>query len=159
MKNIYILIFSTLFLISCKEKAPTLQMKDDEQKSSVFFTDIIIGNYVVKNETSAPHTCDLNIHITQLNGNYFYELKSKNRTINGELNLQMDAKSQNTYLTFKGIEWEYYDDRYSDTSPTSIEALLKDNEITIQNYGNAMNDYLKLGDCIYKYIVLDKEKH
>lgn len=40
--------------------------------------------------------------------------------------------------------------------PQDIVGVLYENEITIQNYGNAMNYYVQLGACDVKYIHLIK---
>ncbi len=37
------------------------------------------------------------------------------------------------------------------TSPEEIQGVIYENQITIQNYGNAMNYYVKPGDCEVKY--------
>ena len=38
--------------------------------------------------------------------------------------------------------------------PQEISGELNENEIIIQNYGNAMNYYMKLGECDVKYLYL-----
>jgi hypothetical protein len=40
--------------------------------------------------------------------------------------------------------------------PIGIDGLFSEKEITIQNYGNAMNYYVKLDDCGEKYIHFNK---
>ena len=44
------------------------------------------------------------------------------------------------------------------TSPEEIQRVIYENKITIQNYGNAMNYYVKPGDCDIKYIYLNREE-
>ena len=41
--------------------------------------------------------------------------------------------------------------------PQEIQGVMYENEMTILNYGNAMNYYVKPGNCYVKYIYLNTE--
>lgn len=124
----------------------------------------IAGTYKLNKETG----CNLTIEISKSKGAYSYHFKSRTRTLKGKVTFIRSLEEKVVYINFNGIEWEDNrgdisrdgpDDEPKETEylPTSVEGLLSDDEIIIQNYGNAMNSYTKLGECSdEKYIHLKK---
>lgn len=113
--------------------------------------------------------CDLSINIIKSKGEYRYQFKSATRNLSGKVTFGRSLDENLVYINFHGIEWDEDigdvtkdDDRSNyprnDNLPTVIQGLLNDDEIAIQNTGNAMNRYVKIGECDLKYIYLKKVK-
>ncbi|TDG36462.1 hypothetical protein EZJ43_08055 [Pedobacter changchengzhani] len=109
--------------------------------------------------------CKLDIVITKNDNGYFYNFDSTTRTLKGKVTFSRSLLENLVYINFNGIEWAEDDGDISNEPdkdepnadlPTVIQGLLGENEIIIQNYGNAMNHYLKVGECDVKYIHLKK---
>jgi len=115
--------------------------------------------------------CNLTLIISQVKGIYSYRFISKIRSLKG--NISFSRGSEN-YMILEGIEFaeDYFDVALPDDSELSahyeemkkegvrrvgIDCFLDEEQIIIQNYGNAMNYYVKLRDCGEKYIHLMKE--
>lgn len=90
--------------------------------------------------------CPATLTITLRDGNYLYGLKTNKRKQNGKL--EISQTDGGTYLTFKGL--------LGARPKTEIQGLYSDGKITIQNYGNSMNEYLRFKECDLKYIELTK---
>lgn len=90
--------------------------------------------------------CGLEVTITLKDGSYFYGFKTGKRKQNGKL--EISQTDGGTYLSFKGL--------LGARPKTEIQGLYSDNKITIQNYGNSMNEYLRFRECDLKYIELAK---
>lgn len=127
----------------------------------------IEGIYKTKNNSDEIEICNLTIKITKKNGEYFYNYKSESRILNGKVSFSRNIEDNETYIILEGIEWSEYsgdvsnqdDENYEEKElelPNEIGGLFNENEITIQNYGNAMNYYVKLNDCGKKYIEFKK---
>lgn len=125
----------------------------------------LIGTYKVDEESK----CDLNISISKNKDEYFYHFKSSKRKLKGKITFSRSLEENLVYINFYGIEWDedsgdVTNDSDEETSsvndnlPTVVQGLLSDGEITIQNTGNAMNRYVKIGECDLKYIHLKKVK-
>lgn len=117
--------------------------------------DTLIGIYKFANGSS----CHLTIEISKSKGLYYYHFKSPVRALQGKVTFSRSLDENLVYINFNRIEWEENGGDIPKSLPTSVGGLLSDNEITIQNYGNAMNSYVKLGECSdEKYIQLKKNK-
>lgn len=119
-------------------------------------------------QTGDESPCELTITITKKEGEYYYNLKSSARDVNGKVSFSRDIESRETYITLEGIKWDEYKgdvsvqkmkkkNKKSRDVMAGIDGLFAENEITIQNDGNAMNAYTKLSECDRKYIRLVKE--
>jgi hypothetical protein len=132
--------------------------------------DTIAGHYTsaaLEEGGSAPG-CQITVDIVKRQAQYFYTLTS-DTTYKGKVSLSKSKDSKETYITFEGIEWaEYEGDISNDTEeekeqkpeiklPVGIDGQFTGKEITIQNYGNSMNYYVKLAGCGDKYIRLVKK--
>jgi hypothetical protein len=110
--------------------------------------------------------CELSLDIKKLFGKYIYTMQVKNEIYSGDISLSKDEDI--TYVTFEGIPWienigmlkSINGDDFEEMESVEtygVDGVLTDNgDIEIQNYGNAMNYYLKL-DCDEKYIIFTME--
>lgn len=124
----------------------------------------LTGTYTFSKETG----CNLKIVILKDKGGYRYNFKSTTRSLQGKVTFIRSLQEKSVYINFHGIQWaenrgdiskEDPDDSPTETEylPNILDGVLSDNEIIIQNYGNAMNYYTKLEECTdEKYIRLTK---
>jgi hypothetical protein len=129
----------------------------------------IEGTYKTQANDSTDHSpCEVAVTITKDNGAYFYQLNTKSRNYKGNITFYRDIEANEIYITLKGIRWSEYGGDMSNPNkkvktekskniPVDIEGLYAENEITVQNDGNAMNYYVVLGECDRKYIRLVKQ--
>lgn len=95
-----------------------------------------------------------------------YKLTTNKRTLADKAEIELTERKDGYYLTLKNIEWSENEGTLNDegepidpdiTLPTEVQGILEKNQITIQNAGNAMNYYVKIGECNAKYIQLIKK--
>lgn len=116
--------------------------------------------------------CNLTLLFTKSKGEYYYSYKSKERNLKGKLNFY---REDGLYINLSEIEYaeDYFDVSLAEEDPekekeyaklkkigkrtVGVEGQYSPEEITIQNYGNAMNYYVKLNDCGEKYIHFKKK--
>lgn len=124
-----------------------------------------------KIDENQEEACNLVIKINKRNGEYLYNFKSDERTLNGKVSFVRSIEENGVYIVFEGIEWaenegdisndldNSADEKHEELElPVGVEeGSFSENEIDIQNYGNAMNSYLKLADCGAKFIHLKKQ--
>lgn len=130
----------------------------------------IEGHYIssaLEDGTAAPG-CQITVDIVKRKAQYFYTLTS-DTTYQGKVSISKNQENKETYVTFEGIEWAEYEGDISNDSedertqksemklPVGIDGRFTGHEITIQNYGNAMNYYVKLAGCGDKFIRLVKQ--
>ncbi len=160
----------TLILSSCGNSKP------EEHTTAVLSPDTLIDQQatVVPKTTSADLSgtyeevdepdaegCGIAVTISKAAGGYHYQLAYDSLSYNGQLGL--DKRDDHTTGTlFKGIpyaETSMDDDDDGTNARTSsyVGGELEGDTITIQNYGNSMNYYVKLGECGLKYIRLVKK--
>jgi|TARA_B110000261_G_C13059187_1_gene347449 hypothetical protein len=101
------------------------------------------GNY-----TSQDEACDIKISVEKSDLLYKYQLTTA--TLKNSGNIKIDTVKNNVYFLFTNLN--------SESEGYAIEAQVNDDELTIQNYGNAMNQYHHIKDCDVKYIHLTKEQ-
>ena len=134
---------------------------DNESKSdSVENSDeSIIGRYRNSEET----TCELLLDIFKSGDGYSYKFQVKDRLYEGAISISIVDDEK--WVTLEGIPWVKNigpitngddPDDIEDTPTYGIELYWDDNEMGLQNYGNAMNYYVKL-DCDDKFIRLVKD--
>lgn len=120
----------------------------------------IEGEYSFKDELTG---CKLNLTLYYNNNQLKYKLKTNTRELSGNAILELNERKEGYYITFENIEWSEYlgaidpEGESPDENlalPQEISGSLNKNEIIIENYGNAMNYYVKLGECDVKYIHL-----
>lgn len=124
----------------------------------------VVGQYV-------DSICNLKLIISKVKGEYSYKFVSTQRTLTGKVTF---SRGSENYLVLEGIEYaeDYFDVALPEENELSrhyeelqkegkrsvgIACFLSSQELIIQNYGNAMNYYVKLHDCDEKYIYLMKK--
>jgi len=126
----------------------------------------IEGNYALERNDAS---CKMELTIFKNKKQLEYRLKTNTRHWQGDVEVTLNEKRDGYYITFKNIEWSEYEggalpdendteDQEQVALPQEVQGVLYKNEITIQNTGNAMNYYVKFGDCNLKYIRLVKTK-
>lgn len=169
-----------VFLLSffaCQEKKIENSKKNTEVEKlaeEVEITEVpdIEGTYIYESNSDINEKAVLTI--SENNQGFIYNLKTSARNVSGKISITDEDGS--TYLTLEGIKWDEYlgdvskeMDSGSETEdtiqenepeikiPVGIGALLDVNEIVIQNGGNSMNYYVKLGEIDEKYIHFVKQ--
>ncbi|OKS85183.1 hypothetical protein [Mucilaginibacter polytrichastri] len=154
MKKRTLIIFVALLFSFCCVNAKSTQQN-------------ITGFYKAEPLEEGGTSCDLSVLITKANGQYFYNLKINGKSRKGRVKITKGDKAGETYINFTGIKWAEYegdvsklgddDERPSLKLPVGIDGVLQGKEITIQNYGNAMNYYVKFFGCEEKFIRLVRQ--
>jgi len=178
MKTLFILS-ALLFLIACtesktanpiaKEKIKIDSIKVDSTnavepkitKPTPLFE--IAGNYILENNDT---DCKFNLRLYYKNDQLFYQLHTNARKLTDKAEIELNEKKDGYYITFNNIEWSENEGALDDDGeqidkeivlPTTVQGVLYKNEITIQNTGNAMNYYVKIGECDLKFIRLIRQ--
>ena len=163
MNNIFIkatLIFCVF--ISCVN-TPKVRENDDDMRSFNATDEISVqGSALSPTAIEGYYTSDMDtmdsiikLTITRNNDCYKYNLKTPKQKFQGTVNV-----SNNEYLNLKGIRWSRWgtDGDYSVGEwPRSVDVYIGRNYLLIQNYGNALHNYLIFDDIDEKYIRLVKK--
>jgi len=165
MKKI-IPIIAILFFCSCKKQSV---IPIEETKSSIKPVtnkkDSIEGLYSALIDSNNTDDCTLAIELIKTKNGYHFSLKTKARNIQGKAKLVSNGPDEK-YILLEDIPWDEYEGDISNEEdtipknadiPNGIDFLYKNDTLTLQNYGNAMNYYTKLGECGAKYIQLVKK--
>ena len=121
----------------------------------------IEGNYTLKKDVVTD--CEIILSLFFKNEVLRYNMETNTRKLSGNAKIELNENKDGYYITFKNIEWSEYlgaIDTEGETSeedlplPQEIQGVLYKDEITIQNAGNAMNYYVKFGECDLKFIHL-----
>lgn len=140
----------------------TIQNVPQPAKNNDLLFDIE-GNYTLRKDVVTD--CEIFLSLFYKNGVLEYNMETNTRKLSGNAKIELNENKDGYYITFKNIEWSEYlgaIDTEGETSeedlplPQDIQGVLYKDEITIQNSGNAMNYYVKLGECDVKYIHLIK---
>ncbi len=99
-------------------------------------------DYSGRYEATGKNDCKLVLLIDGLK----YEAKTNKRTQSGTI--KVVKENTDTFFLFQGL---LGDDRGKD-----IQGKYEDETIIIQNYGNSMNPYTRIGECEGKYLQLKK---
>ena len=175
MKNLLTLLLALFLLQSCgngTEKQTTETTTDTVAKDSILKVVPLVKNndfsFRVEGDYISDDTdCKIKLTLFYDNGQLKYKMQTDTRTLSD--NAEISQEDDTYYITFKNIEWSEYkgaieldengDEIDNDLGlPEDIQGVLNADEITIQNEGNAMNYYVKLGECGVKYIHLVRQK-
>lgn len=132
--------------VSCQNSVNNSQNNEkatDEQKPGTQANMPDISGYYSLPETG----CDLKLTITKENNTFRYFFKGLHLDLQGIAILS--TENDITYITFDGP--------IGNTPPKTVSGEYKANTITIQNYGNASNNYHYFPDCDEKYLEFTKE--
>lgn len=170
MNKTIIYLLGIFFLVSCNNQKPKNVVSKENKKVII---DTISGFYKTEIDTRENDMCDLSIRIFKVKNDYNFHLKTNLRNVKGKVGFGYD-ESKEVYLVFEGVKWDEYrgdisneldDDENNDEDieelelPNKVEALLGKDTLSIQNTGNSMNYYTKIGECGRKYIYLIKQNH
>lgn len=96
--------------------------------------------------------CNLHIQLDEKRRIYNF---TGELTASGKFLIQKEGNER--FIVFKGLKMSYVDSRFSDQTSDVSGSLLQDT-IIIQNYGNAMNDFMSIGICDEKYLYFVRGK-
>ena len=170
MKKITILILILSFYAcdSNKKKHPEISKKNPQTviEDSNKNEDPVAGIYTAVVDSNNADDCKLSIELLKTKENYTFTLKTNSRNIKGKAHF-VTNESGEKYIVLEDIPWDEYEGDISNEEdsmetkeieiPKGIDFLYNKDTLTIQNYGNAMNYYTKLGECGAKYIQLVKK--
>ncbi len=156
-------IISGVWINAMSKKSYPLLLNETRNKLKPLPPDIA-GKYIDSN-------CNLILKISKVKGEYYYIYTSTQRTLKGKVTF---SRGSENYLILQGIEYseDYFDVALPEENELSrqyeelrkrgernvgIDCYLDSDELIIQNYGNAMAYYVKLGECDEKYIHLIKQ--
>lgn len=123
----------------------------------------IAGNYTLPEDKVTD--CKFFLSLFFKNGTLKYDIQINTKKHSGNAEIVLNERADGYYITFKDIEWSEYlgaiDPEGTNSEedlelPRNIQGVLYKDEITIQNSGNAMNYYVKFGECDVMYIHLIK---
>ncbi|MDR2862236.1 MAG: hypothetical protein LBV07_06795 [Syntrophobacterales bacterium] len=154
MKKAILLLSAVVFIMGgcmSAEKKPTAD------EVPVPFSEIE-GQY----RNSAEVDCELLLNITKSPQGYVYKFRVKDQLYEGNVGFTV---ADENYVILEGIPWEQNigqlgeddDPEEMKGDPTyGIETIWTGDELVFQNYGNAMNYYVKI-NCDEKYITLIRD--
>ena len=125
--------------------------------------DSVVGRYTSGEKTS----CKLELNITKTGREYTYTLKTPTRNLKGRVTFFRDLRDQTVGVNLEGIRWTSNEGALNDGGnpkeanlalPNTLDWMMDGNSLLLQNGGNSMNAYTKLGECSDKYISLVKEE-
>ena len=123
----------------------------------------ITGNYTLPEDKVTD--CKFFLSLFFKNGTLKYDIQINTKKHSSNAEIVLNERADGYYITFKDIEWSEYlgaiDPEGTNSEedlelPRNIQGVLYKDEITIQNSGNAMNYYVKFGECDLMYIHLIK---
>lgn len=144
-QNLIVIIVMVIFGFSCNNSGNTQKTNEVSTNESNYNLPDLEGNYILPSGG-----CDLSLAIVKGNNDFEYFFKGMGGIIDmtGKLIFSLEEDSSYT-LTFDGpIE---------NNPPKTVEAMYKDNIITIQNYGNAQQNFMIFSDCEEKYLEFTKK--
>ncbi|EHQ25965.1 hypothetical protein [Mucilaginibacter paludis] len=129
----------------------------------------IEGHYLARAIEGFDDSCDINADITKVKNVYHYKLYVAGKVHKGILKVSHSNNQGVRYIIFTGIPWALNEGDISQLKddeepkslklPVGISGSWSNNEIMIQNSGNAMNHYVQLDACDQKYIRMVKQVH
>jgi len=139
-----------------KDSIPTKRLKNE-----TLFN--IEGSYSIELSDS---NCKFDLTLYREKGQLRYKLVTKTRNLTGTAEIELNEKKDGYYLDLKDLEWSENEGALNDEGepieedikiPTTVQGVMYKDEITIQNAGNSMNYYVKIGECDLKYINLKRK--
>lgn len=97
-------------------------------------------------QSSVPTSCNLVVGLSQGDSQSVYKVTTNVRSATG---IFLKSGQQ---IIFSGL---YAAESVGD-SKTEVSALVKEDALLIQNYGNSMNPFTLFSECDDKYLSLDK---
>lgn len=143
-KKLFVLFLLIALSFAFQSTFALAQTNKSVAKSAVVVNnDDYSGHYL----SDAESGCKIEIIITKAKSGYDYQIKGKNINLSGKA--EISNVETESYIIFKS--------KKKGKKSQDIEALLTSDSITIQNYGNAMNNYIHFKSCDAKFIVFVKK--
>lgn len=127
--------------ISCAGSKNSLE-NIKENKAAVSEKKAVDENYSGTYRLTDAKVCNIIITIKKEKSDYSHAINGTGVNSSGRLGVVKDGSG--TYLVFSGTK------RSGDK--TAVEGAYSDGKITIQNYGNTMNQYVCFKSCDAKYL-------
>ncbi len=127
-----------------------------------------IGTYTAQgNDADVENECEMTLMVFKKDNTYSYQLKTSKRMVSGKASFTKGEGQNEYYINLEGLPWEEYKGDISNQAdnkiaenieiPISVDGEITEGEILIQNLGNAMNYYVKIGECGSKFIHLVRQ--
>ncbi len=145
-KLIVISVIIAMFImgISCNNTGTTQKTNEANSNEPVYNLPDLAGEYMLPSDG-----CNLTLTIKKEKNDFDYAFKGMGGIIDMSGNIIFSKEGDSYRLTFDGpIE---------NNAPKTVEAIFKDNTITIQNYGNADQNFTVFTDCKEKYLEFKKK--
>lgn len=145
-KQILAVILVVIFGFSCNNSENSNKSSKDNdsivENSKTDNSSVDISGYYTLPETG----CNIALTITKDKSGFKYYFKGDNLDLEGIAILSNEDGTY--YVTFDGPIGNY--------PPKTVSGQFSENTLTIQNYGNSMNDYTYFKDCQEKYLEFKK---
>jgi hypothetical protein len=167
MNKFILFLLASVLIVSCNNQDPKTAIPKND---TIETKDTISGLYKTEIDSLYTDKCEISVSISKSKNGYLYHLKTDLRDVKGNVRLISEAPNE-LYLVFEGIKWDAYEGDISNQTddndtitkdleiPVGIEAYVGNDTLTIQNDGNAMNSYTKIGECGRKFIYLIKQNN
>lgn len=120
-----------------------LENLSNKSSALVSALESLLGNFSM-NQTN---DCDLKLNIYKEKEKYKYSMSSTKRSARGFIKIYIE-NDDHVYIYLNGL--------LADDPPETVSGVFYENQVVIQNYGNAMNEYTQLSECSEKFIELQK---
>ncbi|MDR2680454.1 MAG: hypothetical protein LBC47_06545 [Tannerella sp.] len=138
----------------------------DESPSEAGKYDYLAGTYRMDRENCDCED-DMTLTLSAENGKYAYRLKTPKQDVSGMANIITDEDNNTVIVKLPEVKWASYkgpvpegkdvdDMPEQDVFEVSFE-FRDDHALVTQNYGNAMNFYVKFAEYECKYIYLSEK--
>lgn len=124
----------------------------------------IEGYYLSVPMDGETEPCSLSVKIRKTHGEYAFTFNISGKIATGKVKLTKSDNPKELGIVFRGIHWAENNGDLSATTkqvklklPGGIEGVWSESGIIIQNYGNAMNNYMQIASCGQKFINLVKQ--
>jgi len=143
-----VIILMAVFCVSCNNvanKKTSADVKDSVAQKAPAKASLpdISGVYRLP-----ENGCDLVITFIKSGDGFKYYIKGSHLDVEGKAVLSVEEDTY--YITFDGPTG-------GKNKPNDVSGVYKDNTLTIQNYGNAQNQYNYFEDCQDKYLEFKKQ--
>ncbi len=143
-KVLFVIILTAVFGINSRMTTAIAQTNTLVEKTAVVIDNDDYSGHYYSNEENG---CKIEIIITKAKSGYNYTIKGNFINLSGKA--EITNGEAESYINFKA--------KKKSKQSHNIEGLLTSDSITIQNYGNAMNNYIHFKSCDSKYLVFVKK--
>jgi len=149
MSKINIFFIAIYSLISCNNSSKKSEVLAKENHK-------IEGVYKTIIDSNETKDCEIFLEILRNKSKFTYHLKTDKKDIKGRIVFD----DNDEYILLYGIKWDEFDGDSTDKNdriPDYVQAFIGIDSLSIENYGNSMNNYTVFGECGRKFIILTKQ--